>query len=360
MTLLQVDARTGLAPEEMAKWRAFLAAAQHQHPRQDPSFALAERADGRDILFVMGSDATGKLVAVALISLLRHPIWRGAYSEAQCLSGPVCDDAATLVAFVQSISELPALARVGRFKITPFWTGNAAEELASCLAEAGWSISDAERFRSTGWVDTTASTDEILARFSKSARREVRRAERQGVTLVQVTDDDGARIFLASLNRLRRERGLGPISAPGFLAAFDALYRTGDKGVILSALHDGEFIAGLQLYRGAHVAHGRQFTTEPELLRGLGNLRIAPILWLEGMRWAQGHGCKALDVEGWRAEAGTKDPKFNIYKYKAEFAPVPVLRLGEHCRTLNRLVRVTGNLRADLRRALRGIYRRPH
>jgi hypothetical protein len=306
----------------------------------------------------MGYDAAGELVAVALLSLVRHPVWRGAYSEAQCLSGPVCDDIASLVAFVQSISELPALALTGRLKITPFWTGDAAEKLGSSLEEAGWSILETERFRSTGWVDTTVPADEILARFSKSARREVRRAERQGVTVVPMIDERDARTFLASLNRLRRDRGLAQISAPGFLAAFDAIYRTGERGVILSALNDGAFVAGLQLYRGAHVAHGRQFTTEPELLRSLGNLRIAPLLWFEGMRWAQSLGCKALDVEGWRPEVKQGDPKLNIYKYKAEFAPEPVLRLGEHSRTLNRLVDLTGNLKNDLRRGLRSIFRR--
>jgi hypothetical protein len=342
----------------MAGWTAFLAAARRQHPRQDPRFALVEQADGRDTLFLTGYDEGGKIAAIGLLAMLRHPFWPGAHQEAQCLSGPVCDDAATLVAFLQSVARLPGLARVGRLKVTPFWTGPEAELLARRLSEAGWTIREAEPFRSTGWVDTTLPVEDLFARFSKSARREVRRAERQGITLHRIVERDGAQVFLDSLNRLRSERRLGPVPAPGFLAAFDAIYRAGEDGVILSACHEGTFVAGLQLYRGAHVAHGRQFTTEPARLRQLGNLRIAPFLWLEGLRWAKARGCAALDVEGWRQGVDEDDPKYNIYKYKSEFGPVPVRRLAEHSLTLNRSVDMTGNLKSDLRRSVRGILRR--
>lgn len=355
---VRAEARQSLSPAEKTEWQAFLAAAAHQHPRQDPRFARAEQADGMDVLHVMGRDPAGRLVAVALLSLVRHPVWPGAHAEARCLSGPVCDAALPFAAFLEAMLMLPDLARVGRVKITPFWTGDEAAALAQVLSAAGWRPSEAEPFRRTGWVDLVPEPEAILAGFSKSARRELRRAERQGITLHPVTDDAGAREFLDSLNRLRRDRGIGPIAAPGFLAAFDTMYRTGDLGVILAARHEGAFVAGLQLYRGAHVAHGRQFTTEPALLRPLGNLRIAPLLWFEGMKWARGHGCRALDVEGWREAVAADDPKFNLYKYKSEFAPTPIRRLGERSRTVNRLVEVTGNLKDDLRQVARSIYRR--
>jgi len=355
---LRVEARSSLSLTERTEWQGFLATAARQHPRQDPRFAQAEQADGRSVLHVLGRDTAGRLVAVGLVSLLSQPFWPGAYSEAQYLSGPVCDDAATCAAFLEGMLQLPDLARVGRVKITPFWVGDEAATLARALSAAGWRPSEAELFRRTGWVDLTPGSDEILARFSKSARRELRRAERQGVVLHPVTNGVGAHEFLDSLNRLRRDRGLSPIAAPGFLAAFDGMYCAGDLGVILAARYEGTFVAGLQLYRGAHVAHGRQFTTEPARLRPLGNLRIAPLLWFEGMKWARDHGCRALDVEGWREAVEADDPKYNLYKYKSEFAPMPVRRLGEHSRTVNSLVDVSGNLKDDLRRIVRRFYRR--
>jgi hypothetical protein len=332
---LRVEARTSLDAAEVAEWAAFLAAAQHQHPRQDPRFATIERADGNLALHVTGRDAAGVLRAVGLFTLKRHPLLPGAFVWASCLSGPVCDEAGTLVDFLEGVRRLPAFARVGRLRATPFWTDAAGAALQHRLASAGWTVEDAEPVRMTGWVDISQPADAVLAGFSKSARRELRRAERQGITLRPLVTRDEAGMFLDSLNRLRRDRGLRPVAAPGFLAAFDAIHVAGDTGVILGAFHDGAFVSGLLLYRSRDVAHGRHFTLEPDRLRALSNLRIAPLVWFAGMTWAQSRGCRVLDVEGWRANVQEGDYGYGIHKYKGEFAPAPVQRIAEHGRVGN-------------------------
>ena len=183
----------------------FLAAAQHQHPRQDPRFATVERADGHCVLHVTGRDAAGALRAVGLFTLKRHPLLPGAFVWASCLSGPVCDEAETLVDFLEGVRRLPAFARVGRLRATPFWTDAAGAELQRRFAAAGWTVEDAEPVRLTGWVEDIAHPAEaVLAGFSKSARRELRRAERQGITMRPLVTQDEAGMFLDSLNRLRR------------------------------------------------------------------------------------------------------------------------------------------------------------
>lgn len=355
--LPRISVAETLADRDRDDWMAFLARAARQHPRQDPRFAAAERADGHDVRFTIARDAAGAVTAVGLWSLRRHPFLPGAHADAQCLSGPVADDPDALLGLLAALAVDPAFARIGRLRITPFWTGADAATLTGRLAAAGWRRAEADAFRQTGWVDLAPGPEGILARFSKSARREYRRAERQGVGIARATTAEEAGTFLASLNRLRASRGLAPVAAPGFLAAFEAIHAGGDAGVLLIARHEGRFLAGLQLYRGAHVAHGRHFTTETDLLRGLSNLRIAPLLWHHGMIWARARGCRALDVEGWRADAAEGDPRFGIYKYKSEFAPEPVLRIAEHALSRNALVGATGNLRGDLRMAVRRLRR---
>jgi hypothetical protein len=342
----------------LADWTAFLAAAAHQHPRQDPRYAAVERADGHRVLHVTGRDAAGVLRAVGLFTLKRHPLLPGVHVWASCLSGPVCDDPAMLVEFLEGARRLPAFARVGRIRTTPFWTGAAAAALQRRLAAAGWTVEDAAPVRLTGWVDIDRPAGAVLEAFSKSARRELRRAERQGITLRPLVTRAEAELFLGSLNRLRRSRGLRPVAAPGFLAAFDTIHAAGDTGVILGAFHDGAFVAGLQLYRSRDVAHGRHFTLEPERLRALSNLRIAPFVWFAGMTWAQARGCRALDVEGWRADVQEGDSGYGIHKYKGEFAPAPVQRIAEQGRAVlvpvDAIDRAGRRLRHLARRLLRG------
>ena len=338
-------------------WQDFLTNARHQHPRQDPRFASVARADGWEVCHVIGRDRVGKIRATGLFSMRRHPVLPGAFAEARCLSGPVCDDAAVMVTFLDGVLNLPAFARVGRVKVTPYWVQQEAGIMADALSAHGWKIAEADAFRQTGHVDITPPVSAIMESFSKSARREVRRAERQNITVRPVLDDAGALEFLDSLNRLRKARRIGAIARPGYMAAFQHMYKDGDLGIILGAYHGGVFVAGLQLYRGRFTAHGRQFTTETARLHALGNLRIAPLLWLKGMEWAQSKGCTALDVEGWRENVDPTEKKYNLYKYKSGFSPRAIQRISERSKVANRLVDVTGNLKNDLRTMVRDLLR---
>lgn len=357
---MQVECYENLSEELAAEWAAFLAQANHQHPRQDIRFADSERAEGGQVLFAMGRE-NGAMRAVGLFKLNRHRLIPNCYSEALCLSGPVCDDPKHLIHFLDGVAQHPILKRTGQIKVTPYWMADEAETLHSAFHEQGWVIDDPETYRQTGWVDITPSPDDILAKFSKSARREVRRAGRQDIYLSIIQQESAALEFLDSLNRLRTSRKLPPIGKAGFEASFKAIYKTADTGVILGAYHKNTFISGLLLYRSRDVAHGRHFTTEPKVLRELGNLRIAPFLWLEGMKWARAHGCAALDVEGYRAAESIDNKMTNIYKYKSEFGPRPLIRLAEHKKRTNVFLDLTGNGKVMLKSYLKGMsqkYRR--
>ena len=73
----------------------------------------------------------------------------------------------------------------------------------SALAAGNWITEHSNGRWGTGWIDIRPPADEILASLSKSARREIRRAERVGVSTRTLTNIDEAREFLRSLNGLR-------------------------------------------------------------------------------------------------------------------------------------------------------------
>ena len=145
----------------------------------------------------------------------------------------------------------------------------------------------------------------IMESFSKSARREVRRAGRQNIAVRPVLDDAAALEFLDSPHRRRKARRIGAIARP----------------------------------------------------HALGNLRIAPLLWLKCMEWAQSKGCTALVVEGWRENVDPTEKKCNLYRYKSEFSPRAIRRISERSKVANRLVDMTGNLKNDLRTMVRDLLR---
>lgn len=353
---MDIECVQELEPQQKAEWDNFLASSPFQHPRQDHRFAAVERKEGADVLFVMGRVA-GVLVGVGLLSRTRHPFVASCYSDAIFLSGPVCDNSETMIDFLNTIFSHSDFARIGRVRITPYWLEDNARTLHSLLQNSNFKLSTDGVYRNTGLVDISSDPDVVVSRFSKSARREVRRAERAGVSIVPIQTREGASEFLDSLNRLREGRGLNALSEGSFLQGFNDIYKEGDKGILLGAFSDSALVGGLLLYRSANTAHGRHFTTEPQLLHALKNLRISPVLWLAGMNWARSKGCLQLDVEGYVETSDKLDKKFHIYKYKSEFAPMPIIRIGERYRVSNRFLHLTGNGKELLKDTARRWYR---
>ncbi len=331
---MEIEVHKNLSDSIQLEWQAFIEHSIYQHPRQDLRFAIVDQKLGGQLYYIIGRKQ-GVIKVVGIFCFKSHPVFRSFYSEASCFSGPICDTTSDLVAFLQNIRLHSVFSKVAEIKVTPYWTGDAAKDLNYTLLELGWQIPVLESFRRTGLIDLKRESTEILAAFSKSARREVRRAERQGIKAIIVQEEPAAFEFLDSLNRLRLSRGLSPVPYESFLCAVQNIYRFGDIGALVSAYHNDKFIGGLLLHRSKVTAHTPHFTTEPSRLRQLNNLRLAPLLWFRGMTWAKEKGCITLDVEGWRDSSTLHDKKHNIYKYKGEFSPTPVLRAPEYIKPVN-------------------------
>lgn len=355
---LQLDCREELDAAMLAEWAAFHATAAHQHVHQTPAAAAAEEAIGRKALYVTGRGPDGSIKATGLFTLQPHGLLRGAWSDAYCLSGPVCDDTEELADFLDGVARLPAFRKVGRLRVTPFWTGEDAKRMQQVLAARRWRPTEIDTFRQTGWIDLTRPPEAIFASFSKSARREFRRAERQGITQRPLQDEGEARQFLDCLNRLHQRRGMAPMPSARLLAEFRNLNPEQGSGIILGAFHEGRLVAGLQLVRSRLVVHVNRFTSEPELLHELGNLRAAPFLWFHGMLWARELGTRTFDVEGWRERPEKDSRLYSIFKYKGEFSPTLILRIGEHSRVANPVVDILSNPKPKLHLYARRLKRR--
>lgn len=345
---LHLDCTEDLGASLRVEWAAFHAGSRHQHPRQMPQAAAQEIASGRKVSYVTGRTADGIIRATGLFALQPNRFLPNSWSDAHCRSGPICDDAETLLDFLDATARLPAFRRVGRLRVTPYWTNDEARQLQQLMLARKWHPTDPEIFQQTGWINLDRDPEAIFASFSKSARREFRRAERQEISHHHLQNEDEARQFLQSMNRIHARKGMAQIPEKSFLAEFTSFTSSSNCGTVIGAFHEGQLVAGLQIICSDTYAHTSRFTSEPELLHRLGNLRISPYVWYHGMLWAHGLGCQKLDVEGWRADAVEGDGKYNIHKYKAEFSPDPVLRIGEHSRIINPWVNLMGSSKKDL------------
>ncbi len=355
---MEIECLDALTAPQEAEWRAFLAAARHQHPRQDPRFAAVERAVGQDVVFAIGRQG-GAIRAVGLFTMQRARFLPGRIAAASALSGPVCDDAAALVAFVQGVAGHPRFARVDAIRVTPYWLGDEAAELAARLAEAGLKITDPEPHRDTGLIDLTMTEDDLRASFSRSARRKVRLIEKSDVVLRRIDTPERAAEFFERLNTLVIARhNLTPVPPAEYEAGIAHIYTDPTIGAIFGAYHGEVFLGGLLLYRSGTTAHARRYVADPDAAEAIGNLRVAPALWLEGLLWAKAQGCTRFDVEGFLPVEDKTHPNFNVYEYKREFKPDHVRRIAEHTLVLKPVTHTLNGLPRRARGAVKRLFPR--
>jgi hypothetical protein len=143
-------------------------------------------------------------------------------------------------------------------------------------------------------------------------------------------------------------RGVRPFLRQTGLILADAVCREkhpdGNRGVIIVARWQGALLGGLLLLRSARTAHAHRYVANPEATREIGNLRVAPSLWLQGALWAKSQGCSWLDVEGFRPIEDKDHPLFNVYEYKRELGPNYVTRIGEYTKTLHLTLHLANHL----------------
>lgn len=350
---MDIECYDDLTGEQIQEWREFVAGCQHQHPRQDPRFADVERALGGTVVFVVAR-RQGQICAVGLFSLYRSKLVVGRYSVALALSGPICDDAETLAEFVVAVSDHPRFAKVDAIKVTPYWLDDEADLLHQQFTGAGLAITDPTPHRDTGLIDLNRSVEELRSSFSRSARRNLRNIEASDVEIRHETSPDEIGVFFDCLNALViKPNNLTPVTRPEYEAGFRNVYNDPEAGALFTAYYKDTFLGGFLLYRSQITAYARRFVADPAAASLIGNQRIAPLLWLRGMKWAIEQGCTNLDVEGYLPDIDRSHPDFAVLEYKTYFRPHHVRRVAEHTLINHRLFHQANVVPSQLKRVAR-------
>lgn len=180
---------------------------------------------------------------------------------------------------------------------------------------------------STVIVDLTGSEQDVQARFKKRARKSIRRAAQEGVTVDRVpATDDNCRVLYEMLDATSG----GRFTIPGLktsTALFQRYEASGD-GQLFLARHRGEVVVGAfvskfdktALYLGAGSV--RKNPGDPTLC-GLGGSRAAYALQWEIMRWAREQGCERYDLDGTPSTSTIADithPRHGVGQFKSAFS----------------------------------------
>lgn len=319
-----------LTPVQKKNWIKFWEHSSHSHPRQHPDFSEIIIAEKRKPIYVLACK-NEKPVLVGLFSV-RPVLWSNRRSmEATCISGPVFDDVQNAVDFLPRIVDYFRRLSVGRILIRPYWLFPEAGTLETALDTMNFFSTEKNRRRHTGIISIEKGDEELLNMFSKSARREVRRAQRNGLYVREAYQQEKVEIFIKALNQMHRNRGLHPPMAKSVSTKFyERILKNRDLGIVLNAYKGNTYLGGLLMIRSPHTAHTSYFVINADALKELSNLRLAPLVWWCGMRWARDKGCSTVDVEGFWPLSESFHPDYFVHKYKGEFNPAPTETISQH------------------------------
>jgi hypothetical protein len=141
------------------------------------------------------------------------------------------------------------------------------EALVDALRESG--------YRCDIWpskvIDLTLTEDALWKDYRKGCRSVIRRAQRLGVTVHEVTDDSGVAVFVDLHSRRMSSIGAPSSDAEVFIEMWKRLAPLGQCEILLASLPSGVPIAGILLLTYKDVVYYQAACSDPDNMESGGN-----------------------------------------------------------------------------------------
>lgn len=271
---------------------------------------------------------------LAAAQILRRPVPRTPYGVLYVPKGPALDMSDTQL-FGRVWGELEKIARQERaifIKADP--DIRVSEPAVKLLSERGWFPSDEQiQFHNTVTLDLTRSEQEILEGMKPKWRYNIRLAEKKGVVVETVAQED------ANARRVLYDMYAETSTRDGFIIrpfeyyrdVWESMERAGEAKILMARVGN-EPVAGLVLFRfGARVwyFYGASRSMHRELMPN-------HLLQWQAMKWAKEQGCAEYDMWGAPDTLTETAPMYGVYKFKMGFGGEFVERIPAHDFVVNR------------------------
>lgn len=143
-------------------------------------------------------------------------------------------------------------------------------------------------------LDLKAAEDEIFANFRKTARYEVRRAERFGVTVTTASSDAEIDEFLCVYQRMATQKGFIPNPVDNMRRVIHWLIASESRGALLIGSAGGIVHGGAIIARSGRRCWYILGANDREE-----HVSVGHILQWKALLWAKSHGCTEYDFGGY-------------------------------------------------------------
>ena len=173
--------------------------------------------------------------------------------------------------------------------------------------------------KSTVFIDLGRSEDELSASFNQSARRNIRKAQNGGVTVMPVEPSEANLVTMFELMKATEARAKYGLRPKAYFLDYWRAQIAAGQAQLLFAQVDSEVLAGIvvtYLGKRAWYKDGGSFDKRREL-------NATYLMQWETMRWLMARGITSYDMVGVpnRDQIGTSDSRDGLYEFKSKFNP---------------------------------------
>ncbi len=180
-------------------------------------------------------------------------------------------------------------------------------------------------------VDLSSSEEEILARFDKDTRWSLRTAEKRGVRVAELSDDEALRAVAGLYEETGRRAEFITRTESYYLTVWRTLIDAG-HATLFAALVDADVVAGaIVLWCGERALY--MYGASGELAR---KTHAAYALQWHCVRAARARGCARYDLGGIPLRPTESDPLYGLYLFKKGFGGARREFAGAHDVTASR------------------------
>jgi lipid II:glycine glycyltransferase (peptidoglycan interpeptide bridge formation enzyme) len=163
------------------------------------------------------------------------------------------------------------------------------------LGLSGWQSDDEKQVFATLKLDITRDEDTMFAGLNKATRREIRRAERAGMTVRAASRRKDFEDFFEIYSARAKTKELKSLPQSRFYNLADRLLSTTDRGALFLAELGGTLLGGAVILRAGTVAH---YVYGAAAVERDANLPISHLPIWHAIRWAKEIGCAQFDFGG--------------------------------------------------------------
>lgn len=179
--------------------------------------------------------------------------------------------------------------------------------------------------RSTIKVDITPDEDEIMTRFHKKTRYNVRLAGRRGV---EVKRDNSTTSLESLLNLLEKtaERKNFLVHKMNYYRKMHEIMSDSDMGMVFLAYFEGEVAAGLYALKFGDTVYYPYGASDRRYYKHM----PSNLLHWEIIKWGKEEGCTKYDLWGIPDNPTKDSPLWGVYRFKSGWGGEEVNRLGAY------------------------------